>query len=168
MSEHLGYQDVNKPIRASFCQCSYLHKMRASLFWGNYENTHFPLVFCHFFQVYSAAIKFLHPWMEFCSFFGYNIVSLWVTNSSLSLEKFLVYLFVHEQTNYIYVYVKVKWLSRVWLFATPWAVAYQVPPSTGFSRQEYWSGLPFPSPGDLANPGIEPGLHTHTRIHKHI
>ena len=70
---------------------------------------------------------------------------------------------------------KVKLLSRVQLFATPWTVAYQAPPSMGFSkqeywsglpflsssmgfsRQEYWSGLPFPSPGDLPNPGIEPG-----------
>ena len=50
-----------------------------------------------------------------------------------------------------------KSLSRVRLFATPWTVAYQAPPSMGFSRQEYWSGLPFPSPGDLSNPGIEPG-----------
>ena len=47
--------------------------------------------------------------------------------------------------------------SRVRLFATPWTVAYQAPPSMGFSWQEYWSGLPFPSPGDLPNPGIEPG-----------
>ena len=50
-----------------------------------------------------------------------------------------------------------KLLSRVWLFVTPWTVAYQAPPSMGFSRQEYWSGLPFPSPGDLPNPGTEPG-----------
>ena len=50
-----------------------------------------------------------------------------------------------------------KSLSRVWLFATPWTVTYQAPRSMGFSRQEYWSGLPFPSPGDLPNPGIEPG-----------
>ena len=49
-----------------------------------------------------------------------------------------------------------KSLSRVQLFATPWTVAYQAPPSMGFSRQEYWSGLPFPSPGDLPDPGIEP------------
>ena len=49
-----------------------------------------------------------------------------------------------------------KSLSRVRLFATPWTVAYQAPPSMGFSRQEYWSGLPFPSPGDLPDPGIEP------------
>ena len=40
---------------------------------------------------------------------------------------------------------------------TPWTVACQAPLSMGFSRQEYWSGLPFPSPGDLPNPGIEPG-----------
>jgi len=40
---------------------------------------------------------------------------------------------------------------------TPWTVAYQVPPSMGFSGQEYWSGLPFPSPGDLPHPRIEPG-----------
>ena len=53
--------------------------------------------------------------------------------------------------------VKVKPLSRVRLFGTPWTVAYQAPLSMGFSRQECWSGLPFPSPGDLPNPGIEPG-----------
>ena len=40
---------------------------------------------------------------------------------------------------------------------TPWTVAHQVPLSMGFSRQEYWSGLPFPSPGDLPDPGIKPG-----------
>ena len=56
----------------------------------------------------------------------------------------------------IKVKVKVKSLSRVRLFVTPWTVAHQAPPSMGFSRQEYWSGLPFPSPGDLPNPGIEP------------
>ena len=49
-----------------------------------------------------------------------------------------------------------KLLSRVRLFAVPWTVAYQAPPSMEFSRQDYWSGLPFPSPGDLPNLGIEP------------
>ena len=43
---------------------------------------------------------------------------------------------------------------------TPRTVAYQFPPSMGFSRQEYWSGLPFPSPGDVPDPGIEPGSPT--------
>ena len=52
--------------------------------------------------------------------------------------------------------VKVKSLSRVRLFVTPQTVACQAPPSMGFSRQEYWSGVPFPSPGDLCIPGIEP------------
>ena len=53
--------------------------------------------------------------------------------------------------------VKVKLLSHVRLFATPWTVACQAPLSMRFSRQEYWSGLPFPSPGDLSDLGIEPG-----------
>ena len=52
--------------------------------------------------------------------------------------------------------VKVKLLSRVRLFAIPWSVTYQAPPTMRFSRQECWSGLPFPSPGDLSDPGIEP------------
>ena len=51
---------------------------------------------------------------------------------------------------------EVKSLSCVQLFATAWTVAHQPPPSMGFSRQEYWSGLPFSSPGDLLDPGIEP------------
>ena len=49
-------------------------------------------------------------------------------------------------------------LSHVQLFVTPWTVAHQVTLSMDFSRQEYWSGLPFPSSGDLPNPGIKPGL----------
>ena len=51
---------------------------------------------------------------------------------------------------------KVKSHSRVRFFATPWTVAHQAPPSLGFSRQEYWSGLPFPSPRDLPDPAIKP------------
>ena len=47
-------------------------------------------------------------------------------------------------------------LSRVQLFVIPCTIARQAPLSMGFSRQEYWSGLPFPSPADLPNPGIEP------------
>ena len=46
--------------------------------------------------------------------------------------------------------------SRILLFAIPWTAVYQASLSMGFSRQEYWSGLPFPSPGDLPDPGIEP------------
>ena len=62
-----------------------------------------------------------------------------------------------KQISYLntYMKVKVKSLSRVRLFATPWTVTYQAPPSMEFSRQEYWSGLPFPSPGDLPDSGIK-------------
>ena len=49
-----------------------------------------------------------------------------------------------------------KLLSRVQLFETPGTVAYETPPSMEFTRQENWSGLPFPSAGDLSDPGIEP------------
>ena len=85
--------------------------------------------------------------------------------------------------------MKGKSLSRVRLFATPWTAAHQAPLSMGFARQEYWSGLLFPSPGDLSNPGMEPMspvslalagrffttespgkpsyIHTHTHTHTH-
>ena len=56
--------------------------------------------------------------------------------------------------------MKVTLLSRVQRFATPWTIAYQAPPSMGFPRQAYWSGLPFPSPADLPDPGIKPGSST--------
>ena len=58
----------------------------------------------------------------------------------------------HLESPYYITKVKVKSDS-----VSPWAVAHQTPPSMGFFRQEYWSGLPFPSPGDLPDPGIEPG-----------
>ena len=60
--------------------------------------------------------------------------------------------------KYLYPYnlLHAQLLSRVRLCATPHNVAHQAPLSKGFFRQEYWSGLPFPPPGDLPNPGIEP------------
>ena len=65
------------------------------------------------------------------------------------------HLVVSEKMNWSEVkWSEVKLLSRVRLFATPWTVAYQDPPSVGFSRQEYWPGLPFPSPEDLPDQGI--------------
>ena len=53
-------------------------------------------------------------------------------------------------------FFKWKWSQSVWLFVTPWTVAYHASPFMGFSRQEYWRELPFPSPEDLPNPGIKP------------
>ena len=74
--------------------------------------------------------------------------------SSLSIEQFPL---LHGRFLLSILYtVKVKLLSCVQLFAIPWTVAYQAPQSMEFSRQEYWSGLPFSSPGDLPDPGIEP------------
>ena len=61
---------------------------------------------------------------------------------------------------------KVKSLSRVWLFATPWTAAHQAPPSMGFSRQECWSGVSVPSPGGLPPEGLNPGLlHCSQTLH---
>ena len=60
--------------------------------------------------------------------------------------------------SFLLAFVHAKLLSHVQLFVTPWTVTHQAPLSTGFPRQEYWSGLPFPSPGDLSNPRVEPGL----------
>ena len=60
------------------------------------------------------------------------------------------------ETNFSDVVVDVYLLSRVRFFATPWTTPCQAPLSMGFSRQKYWSGLLFPSPADLPNPGIKP------------
>ena len=69
---------------------------------------------------------------------------------------FLVH--IHRIIQYILFYIwKCQSLSRVQLFVTPWTVACHAPLSMGFSKQEYWSGLPFPSPGDLPDQGLELG-----------
>ena len=61
-----------------------------------------------------------------------------------------------DTCSYICFYVYVQSLSHIRLLSTPWTVARQAPLSMKFSRQEYWNGLPFPSPGDVPDPGIEP------------
>ena len=103
-------------------------------------------------QSLSRVQLFAIPWIAACQ------ASLIITNSRSSLRL----TFICPKSDFIRtcktVKVKVKSLSRVQLFETPWTVAYQAPLSMGFSRKECWSGLPFPSPGDLPNPGIEPGL----------
>ena len=89
--------------------------------------------------------------------FNFNFVSsfpssLPIINCRIVLVTFSKYMLTLFPT----LWSEVKSLSHVRLFATPWTVAHQAPPSMRFSRQEYWSRLPFPSPGDLPNPGIEP------------
>ena len=78
------------------------------------------------------------------------------SNPGLPHCRQILYQLSHNRSP-VYSISEVKSLSRVCLFAILWTVAYQAPPSMGFSRQEYWIGLPVPSPGDLPDPGIEPG-----------
>ena len=79
-----------------------------------------------------------------------NFPVLWIPGLLLPQARFFRQVSIQRK-------VKVKSLSLVWLFVTPCTVAHQAPPSMEFSRPEYWRGLPFPSPGDLPDPGIEPG-----------
>ena len=72
-----------------------------------------------------------------------------------------IYIYTHTHTHRdiymrVHIYSEVKSLIHVRPFATPWIVAHQAPRSMGYSRHEYWSGLLFPSPGDLPDPGIKP------------
>ena len=66
-------------------------------------------------------------------------------------------MYVHRYQMYVHMYGGTLVAKLCPTLVTPWTVAHQAPLSMGLSRQEYWSGLPFPSPGDLSNPGIEPG-----------
>ena len=98
--------------------------------------------------VTSLSLSFFHSWtirMEFCFLLGLSLVQ----NIHCSLNSSI-------QSLCLFFCPVLSGFSGVQLFATPWTVAYQAPLSMGFSRQEYWSGLPFPSPGDLPDPGIEP------------
>ena len=82
----------------------------------------------------------------------------WLNHLAWSTHNFVYYIHVHVCVYvYICLCVSVCTLSYSWLFVTPWTVAHQAPLSMGFSRQEYWSGLPCSPPGDLPNPGIKPG-----------
>ena len=103
---------------------------------------------------FSRVSSWSRDWTHI-SCIGRWILYLWATRKALGvrlpLSKFylsVIYVLINK--------VNVKSLSCVWLFATPWTVAHKAPLSMGFFRQEYWSGLPFPSPWDLPNPGIEP------------
>ena len=82
---------------------------------------------------------------------GFVLFSFFLLVFFLASFQLYLTLLLHKERK------KVKALSHVRLFVTPWTVAHQAPLSMGFSRQEYWSGLPFPSPGDLPDPGIAPG-----------
>ena len=87
------------------------------------------------------------------------IMQLWTNHSTTSLIKWKWCLCIPYHRTDVRISVPtcvLSHFSHFWLFVTPWIVAHQAPLSMGFSRQEYWRGLPLPSPGDLLHPGIEP------------
>ena len=92
----------------------------------------------------------------------YCVICFYLFLNKPTVDNFIVieYSFIFDvwQLYSFLLWSEVTWsrLSCVPVFVTPRTIACQAPPSMGFSRQEYWSGLPFPSPGDLPNPGIEP------------
>ena len=115
------------------------------------------------------------PFLPVWSFEVFSVFILWTGNTFIYLKELTKWHIVTclpllssllpavvrspfpEAINVIgFLWTCVCGLSLVWLFATPWTVACQAPLSMEFSRQEYWSGLPFPTPGDIPNPGIEP------------
>ena len=82
------------------------------------------------------CLEKIHHFIKLVNILSYQMFWWWIT----------------ERSHLIYLHA----IKIVQLFATPWTVAHQAPQSMGFFRQEYWSGLPFPSPRDLPDPGIEP------------
>ena len=109
-----------------------------------------------FFCIWISSCSSTIYWKDYLCSIVLLLLFCWIS---------IDYMYLLYLTSIDYIYrllcsIWVKSLSRVQLFATPWIVAYQPALSIGFSRQEYWSGLPFPSPGDLPEPGIEPGSPT--------
>ena len=106
--------------------------------------------FCSFFWIGERHYA-LRPLLGCLIFYCYCVWALCINFSHNHLKSFLVL--------HINIYFKsVCMLSHVWFFVTPYTVAHRTPLSMGFSREEYWSGLPFPSPGDHPNQGIKPHL----------
>ena len=116
-----------------------LHNQATALSWGLlYANNHL----CFILQVIESHGKVKQG--NDIVIFAFREESFWSDGTVLSWLGVVKLIYVCQS------------LSRVRLFATPWTVACQAPLSMEFSKQEYWSGLPFPSPGYLPNPGIKP------------
>ena len=114
-------------------------------------------------RVFSHTIVWRHQFFNTQPFFSSSHICTWLLEktyvwlySPLSAKKCFFFLIYCLGWSQLFFQGVVKSLSCVWLLVTPWTVAYQAPPSMEFSRQEYWSGLPFPSPEDLPDPGIKP------------
>ena len=109
-------------------------------------------------QCESSTWDVTYPSPVFAAWTHYGFPETWVgkDHKFVYFSPFLLLNSLLQYSHKMVIEWRVKLLCCVRLFATPWTVAHQAPPSMGFSRQEYWSGLPFPSPGDLPNPGFEP------------
>ena len=131
---------------------------------------------------HRSAFHFFNSWMIFycmdIPYFMYPLISWWTFGLFLLFGYYNAAVNSHVQVSvwtcvfncldyiprngwrFLYLYFTLHFVlsffSLVWLFATPWTVACQASLSMGSFRQEYWNGLPLPSPGDLPNPGIEP------------
>ena len=120
---------------------------------GRYNDPLFSPSTVQFFFKNSLLFE-AFKWLSF----KYHSKSLW---SILGQSQYLTFPkhtdWVRKRWMCSYWWSEVKSLSCIRLFATPWTVAYHAPPSMGFSRQEYWSRLSFPSSEDLPNSGIKPG-----------
>ena len=105
----------------------------------------------HALKTWSLLDGFQARLFFFNLFFNWRIITLQCCASFCGTTTWISHIYIYLSI-YMYIYVcmcivKVKSLSRVRLLVIPWTAAYQAPPSMGFSRQEYWNGLPFPSPG---------------------
>ena len=114
---------------------------------------------CHWYALLPSSTEWCTAGQLRCWTFYYTS-SLFSTTVDIFCFSFLAHFGIKTTQGWnwlsIFSEVKVKSLSRVWLFVTPWTVVYQAPLSMGFSRQEYCSALPFPTPGHLPNPEIRP------------
>ena len=134
---------------------------------------------CHLWLI--IAWLYIQIMLSFSTQLGYRLV-LWMTNSSSQVGRLRSPSYIHLfYKNHLLAFLTPTWhsfdqlriqvltlclkvslsvctqpLRHIWLLAALWTVAHQAPLSMGFSRQEYWSGLPFPPPGDFPDPGIEP------------
>ena len=146
--QHQFFQGI---FRTSLLGLTGLICLQSKGLWRVFSNTtallfHSPYQLLTYYIVFVHLLKVLLPQIQ-CKFH-----EIWIFSANVQFFIQCISPFWHTVKGKER---KMKSLSHVQLFATPWTVAYQAPPSMGFSRQEYWSGLPFPSP-DLPDPAIEP------------
>ena len=145
----------------SGCQRAKLPVKNPSQFLVGFEGSRHSLAQDCMAPIFASAVTW-PPWVTVCLLFyllwGYPCLELGFTVMGCSHLKIFT-LITSASTLISSRWTCEKWkcwpLSHAWLFATPWTVACQTPLSTEFSGQEYWSEKPFPSPGDLPDPGIE-------------